>query len=147
MPLRSKQLAALALAVILAIFVWQYLDGFDQNGAPLWPNENTVIGTWIFYVVYTALAPPAPLLGFWLLFRIRAKGGGRWEWRRWLGGLIVLLFLQESWQDAIFWLASGPNVFYVGHPWLDYALVGAAIPALWILSGTAGRERGAAPSE
>jgi hypothetical protein len=138
---RLRPFAWLALALVAAGYGWNFVDEFRWWGAPLWPNENTVIFNWVVFVLLELMAP-LPLLGFWLMAHAYWRGGGRLYWRWWLGGFFALDFLWGTGEFLYSALWPKERALYIGaHPGLGSILALLAVIPLWIV--IAPRIRGA----
>ena len=125
-------MAWLALGAAVAAHLWlfnEYLRDFGLTHLP----DNLL--TWIFVVLWL-FGLPLTLTGMWLLTRAVRIGGGRFQWRWWIGVLLswdwfvgevgfVLEALEEPYPKAA--ITLGPYADFGS--WLGTA---AIVPVLFL---------------
>jgi len=132
MESRGRTLALLGLVVLAAIHGWVLFAMWEFMGLV---GAKLHLISWplvLPFVILPWALTPAPLVGVWLLFQARHRGGGRWRWRWWIGGSLSSLLVWQA-TGLPRWFGSGESLVG-GHPFVELLLNLAAIPLLWVLA-------------
>lgn len=130
---RRYRICWLALAFLAVAQLWLTSSDLQFTYGQFWPSRPEPLTFSIFLL--GEVSGLLLLLGLWILFAIKVRGGGRFWWRWWVGGFSAACVISDLASDAT--TALGPQpVFYLttAYPWLANVLVILAAPFVWVLA-------------